>query len=68
MWYNTRMATRATLGIILVGAAFSAAAATHDVRAFGATGDGRTKDTAAVQRALDACAGTGGWSCRRERT
>ena len=36
------------------------AAATHDVRSFGAKGDGRTKDTAAVQRALDACAGTGG--------
>ena len=60
MWYNTRMATRTIFGIILVGAAVSAAAATHDVRAFGAKGDGRTKDTAAVQRALDACAGTGG--------
>ena len=60
MWYNTRMATRTIFGIILVGAAVSAAAATHDVRAFGAKGDGRTKDTAAIQRALDACAGTGG--------
>ena len=60
MWYNTRMAIRTIVGIVLAGAAVSAAAATHDVRAFGAKGDGRTKDTAAVQRALDACAGTGG--------
>ena len=31
-----------------------------DVRAFGAAGDGRTKDTAAVQRAVDAAAAAGG--------
>jgi hypothetical protein len=35
-------------------------APTLDVRALGATADGKTKDTAAFQKALDACADTGG--------
>src|SRR4051794_5580960 len=33
---------------------------TLNVRDFGATGDGKTKDTAAVQRALDRCWALGG--------
>src|SRR4051812_14900732 len=36
------------------------AAASFNVRDFGATGDGATKDTAAFQRALDTCAVSGG--------
>jgi polygalacturonase len=32
----------------------------RSVRAFGATGNGKTKDTAAIQKALDACAAAGG--------
>ena len=56
-------------GLLIIGAAaiavcgmcFTASAATaYDVRSFGAVGDGRTKDTAAIQQALDACAKTGG--------
>ncbi len=45
------------------GAATSAAAtsgAVHDVRAYGARGDGRALDTAAINRAIEAAAAAGG--------
>ncbi len=44
----------------LASPALAAEPATCDARAHGAKADGRTLDTAAIQRAIDACAGRGG--------
>ncbi|MBN2452339.1 MAG: right-handed parallel beta-helix repeat-containing protein [Lentisphaeria bacterium] len=46
--------------LIAVSAAAAAPAVRLDVRAHGAVGDGRNKDTAAIQRAIDACGTAGG--------
>ena len=50
------------LGIAVLAVVFSscAIAAVYDVRSFGAAGDGRTKDTVAIQRAVDAAHAAGG--------
>jgi polygalacturonase len=45
--------------LFTVGALFGAPAV-YDVRQFGAAGDGKTKETAAIAKAIDACAKAGG--------
>jgi len=57
------MIGKITIGFALVIACVSAPAAdpaSYNVRDFGAKGNGTTKDTAAIQSALDACATNGG--------
>ena len=48
------------LALVFLSLGLPLGAATFNVREFGATGDGATLDTAAIQKALDACKADGG--------
>jgi hypothetical protein len=55
------MAAATTIGrVALAEAPVSAAGVTFNVRTFGGTGDGKTVDTLAINRAIDAIAAVGG--------
>ena len=56
----SRVAIASACAFFLAGASAAVPPAVFDVRAFGAVGDGVAKDTAAIQRAIDAAEKAGG--------
>ncbi len=59
-----RVLIRWFASLILLLAPALALAQTHDITQFGAVADGRTLNTAAIQRAIDECAAAGGGEVR----
>lgn len=57
---RTLASLRAAFAFALAACALPVHAATCDARQFGARGDGTTKDTAAIQKAIDTCAAKSG--------
>jgi polygalacturonase len=58
--YRRRFLTGIALSATSTRAAGTPAAGSYDVRTFGARGDGKSDDTAAVQAAIDRCSSAGG--------